>query len=136
LDAALDAASMRQHTFISGFQPEAQVASLLCAADVVALPFRDGASFRRGSLMAALHYARPLISTTPAVPIPEFSDGGSMLLVPPDDAPALAQALRRLHHDPVMRASLSAGAAALAERFSWSNIALQTAAFLRGMVHT
>ena len=134
LDFALDAASMRQHTFISGFQPEAQVAALLCAADVVALPFRDGASFRRGSLMAALHYARPLISTTPAVPIPEFSDGGSMLLVPPDDAPALAQALRRLHRDPDLRASLSAGAAALAERFSWHNIARQTADFFREVV--
>lgn len=130
LDAALAAAGLADRAVLTGFQPPDQVAALLCAADAVALPFRDGASFRRGSLMAALHYARPVISTTPALPIPEFADGESLLLVPPEDAPALALALMRLHRDPALRARLSAGATALAGRFDWHRIAQDTANFL------
>ena len=54
LRARITAAGLNQAVVITGYLGEADVYTLLKAADVVALPFRDGASMRRGSLMAAL----------------------------------------------------------------------------------
>lgn len=112
-----------------GFIDDVEVAAALNAADVVALPFLDGASYRRGSLMAALYYGAAIVTTTPAVPIAAFQDETNMLLVPPGDALALASALRRLRDDAKLRHRLKAGARALASQFSWEAIAEQTLDF-------
>jgi len=59
--------------------------------------------------------------------IPEIViDGETGLLVPPDDAPALADALRRLTGDPPLRRAIAARARALAgERFTAAAMARQ-----------
>ncbi|MFQ3565511.1 MAG: glycosyltransferase [Aggregatilineales bacterium] len=112
-----------------GFVDDVEVAASLDAADVVALPFLDGASYRRGSLMAALHYGAAIVTTRPAVPIAAFQDGVNMLLVPPGEASAFAAALGRLRNDVELRHRLKAGARALAGQFSWDAIATQTLDF-------
>ena len=109
--------------------PEAVSAGLL-ATDVCVLPYRDGVSFRRGTLHACLAHGRAIVTTRPALPLPEVRDGENMLLVPPRDAGALAEAVRRVYRDPALRARLEAGARALSADFSWDRIARQTAAFL------
>ncbi len=68
---------------------EADVGAYLAASDVVALPFADGASYRRGSLMAAIQYGCAIVSTTPTTEITAFKNGENMLLVPRDDKNAL-----------------------------------------------
>jgi glycosyltransferase involved in cell wall biosynthesis len=108
--------------------PEAVSAGLL-ATDVSVLPYRDGVSFRRGTLHACLAHGRPLVTTWPVVPLPEVVDGENMLLVAPRDPERLAQAVTRLAGDPALRARLAAGAKALAAEFTWERIARQTAAF-------
>lgn len=112
--------------YTTGFVDEAAVASYLAASHVVVLPFRDGASYRRGSLMAALHYGCPIVTTQPAIAVPPFVDGENMLLVPPDDAPALTSAIARLYESPGLRERLGAGAKALAAQFEWTQIARDT----------
>jgi glycosyltransferase involved in cell wall biosynthesis len=115
----------------TGYLDEQSVGALLAAADVNALPYRDGASFRRGSLMAAIQHGAAIITTTPVVDIPAFRDGENMLLIPPDNAPALAAALHRLADDQTLRDQLRRGAAQLAPTFDWSTIAAAYIAFFQ-----
>ncbi|MCX2727138.1 glycosyltransferase [Thermomicrobium sp. 4228-Ro] len=108
-----------------GYRPAQDVADLLAAADVVALPFRDGASLRHGSLIAALASGAALVTTRPADPTLLFPlrDGEHCCLVPPDDPTALAQALAGLLADPTRRDQLRAGARTVAAAFAWERIA-------------
>jgi glycosyltransferase involved in cell wall biosynthesis len=130
-----------------------EASGYLLAADVAAFPFTDGASLRRGSLLAALAHGVPTVSTTApgrspragiqpraarrigasTVPLPaaggfhprelRLRDGENLLLVPPGDDVALAGALARLVDDAGLRARLAAGGRALAGALSWPRIA-------------
>jgi glycosyltransferase involved in cell wall biosynthesis len=55
-------------------------------------------------------YGCPVITTYPAVPLPELHDGDNVLLVPPRDSEGLANAAARLVEDPILRTQLAAGA--------------------------
>lgn len=131
LRARITAAGLNQAVVITGYLGEADVYTLLKAADVVALPFRDGASMRRGSLMAALAAGCAVITTTPAVPTPGFIDGVAMRLTPPGDAAALADALANVLQRTELRRRLQEGAIALSRQFAWPAIAESVAAFLQ-----
>lgn len=112
-----------------GHASEADVSGHLLAADVAALPFADGASFRRGSLLAALTHGVPIITTTPHSPLTSdiggarLADGVNALLVPPGDAVALAGAIERLRTDSALRARIGAAGRALGGHFTWDAIA-------------
>jgi glycosyltransferase involved in cell wall biosynthesis len=82
----------------------------------MALPFRDGASYRRSSLMAAIQQGCAIVTTAPTVPIYTFQHGDNIWLVPPTDAPALTQALKSLT-DPALRQRLQEGARTLTHTF-------------------
>jgi len=101
--------------------PEAASGYLL-AADAAAFPFVDGASLRRGSLLAALAHGLPTVSTRGAGR-GALRDGEHLLLVPPDDGPALAGALVRLADDPALRARLADGGRRLVAALAWPRIA-------------
>jgi glycosyltransferase involved in cell wall biosynthesis len=120
----------------------ATVSAHLLAADCAALPFRDGASFRRGSLLAALAHGCAVVTTYPPQrrrgaegrvewsadasverAAPQLINGEHALLVPPDDPVALAETLRRLAGDAALRARLGEGARRLAAHFGWEGIA-------------
>ncbi|MBM4438393.1 MAG: glycosyltransferase family 4 protein, partial [Actinobacteria bacterium] len=89
---------------------EAAISRWLAACDVVALPYLDGASTRRGTLMVAVAHSVPVVSTIPAPPSELEALGEDVLLVPPGDAAALARALRRVHDDRDLRTRLAASA--------------------------
>ncbi|MCC6613616.1 MAG: glycosyltransferase family 4 protein [Anaerolineae bacterium] len=136
IEALIESLELRPYIHQTGYLDERDVGAYLRAADAVALPFHDGASYRRGSLMAALRYACPIVTTTPAVAIPAFVDGDNLLCVAPEDASALAAALRRLHDDPELRHKLSQGAAALAPTFDWAQIAREHVDFFGHVLET
>lgn len=107
----------------TGFLPASQVSASFLAADVAVLPYRDGVSFRRGSLMAALEHSLPIISTEPATPIPELRHGQNIWLVPPSSAADLAAAIQTLWLDGDSCQQLREGAKQLATAFTWEAIA-------------
>jgi glycosyltransferase involved in cell wall biosynthesis len=127
----------------TGYLDPAALSAHLLACDAIALPFRDGASARRGTLMAAVAHGLPIVSTLPArrtalagpatvwlgsgPRAAALRDGESIVLVPPNDAEALAAALTRIADDAELRARLSRGAAAIAGRIGWPALAAETA---------
>lgn len=128
--ALIEELGLASRVIWTDFLPAPQVTAHLLAADAIVLPYRDGASYRRGTLMAALAHGVPTISTTPAsaasarlASLPELRDGANVLLVPPDDPAAIANAVARLRADASLRAQLSQGALETARYFSWDHIA-------------
>jgi glycosyltransferase involved in cell wall biosynthesis len=79
----------------TGYLPP-QVASNVLAHDtLIALPFRDGASQRSGSLLGALQTGRIVVSTAPPRPesLGALAELPQLRLVPPGDSAALAEAI-------------------------------------------
>ncbi len=103
---------------------EEEVSAYLLACDVMALPFRDGASYRRGSLLAALVHGCPIVTTQPRLQLePSLEDGVAARIVPDAEPAGLAAALEELLHDTELCRRLGAGGRALAEHFGWPAIA-------------
>lgn len=123
VDKLIDSLGLTPHVHWTGYLDEQAVSAYLKAADVVTLPFADGASYRRGSLMAAVHHGCAIVTTTPQFPTPAFVDGENMLLVSPGDSRQMAGAIHRLYDSPTLRARLQQGAVQLARHFDWSQIA-------------
>ena len=121
----------------TGFlEHDEEVAGYLNASDAVVLPYLDGASYRRGSLMAAIRYACPIVTTRPQVEIPAFVHGESMQFVEPGNSDALADALRALYHAPELRQRLRRGVAALAQHFEWPQIAADYTNFFSWVIES
>jgi phosphatidylinositol alpha-mannosyltransferase len=93
-------------------------------ADVVCAPSLHGESFGM-VLTEAFAAGAPVIASD----IPGYRDvlrdGLDGTLVPPGDALALAEALRRLALDQPLRARMAASARERAERFSWPHVAAE-----------
>jgi glycosyltransferase involved in cell wall biosynthesis len=115
---------------LTGFLDDRGVTHAFAACDALALPYVDGASFRRGTLMAAIAHGCAIVTTTPTVPVPVFVEGEAMLFVPPSDPHALADGLERILRDPALRTRLQHGALRIAPEFGWHGIAAETARWL------
>ena len=96
----------------------------LARADVVCAPSLGGESFGM-VLTEAFSAATPVVASD----IPGYRDvvrdGLDGLLVPPGDALALAEALRRLALDEPLRARMAASAHERAERYAWPSVAAE-----------
>jgi glycosyltransferase involved in cell wall biosynthesis len=126
IQARIEQRELRPFVHSTGFVDEETVANYLTASDVVVLPFQDGASFRRGSLMAAIQYGCAVVTTQPTVSIPDFINGENMLLVERESSKAVADAVLHLWHETELRLKLQRGAQALSSRFQWPQIARET----------
>jgi polysaccharide biosynthesis protein PslF len=109
----------------TGYLEQIQVSAMLQTVDAVVLPFLDGASYRRGSLMAAIEHACPIITTQPILPIPTFKPEQNMLFVPIANETAIFSALVRLHQQPELRQTLHQQVALLKQEFAWDSITQQ-----------
>ena len=124
----------------TGFTSSDQVSANLLAADCAVLPYREGATLRHGSLMAALTHGLPIVSTQANTGIevdpglfPMLRNGESALLVPPEDPLRLAAAVERVMTDPALRARLSEAAITLSKQFEWDTIAARHLEAYRGL---
>lgn len=133
VQALIDRHNLADFVHRTGYTGLPEVSANLLAADAIVMPYRDGVSFRRTTLIAALRHGCPVISTYPADPslIPEIRPGENMLLAPPRDAAALAQTTAQLANDPVLRQKLALGSKQLGDLFDWDKIARGTAELYR-----
>ena len=98
------------------------------------MSFRDGASYRRSSLTSAIDCGAAIVTTAPAVETPTFRDGENLILVPPEDSPALTTALSSLYNNPSLQQTLRAGATQLRHEFSWPRIVVAYESFYRRLI--
>jgi glycosyltransferase involved in cell wall biosynthesis len=112
----------------TGYVDDEEVSANLLASDICVLPYKDGVSLRRGSLMAALAHGLPLISTRSSIQVNELIEGENIVLVPPDDVEALAAKIQELAASEGLRRRLGDGAKRLSQAFSWERIAEETVA--------
>jgi glycosyltransferase involved in cell wall biosynthesis len=127
-----------------------EVSAALAAADMAVLPFTDGASLRRSSLLACWAHGLPVVTTQPrrwsslaaAHTVPSFADPGTYrvdgrvaVLVEPGDDAALARAIYRLADEPDRMRELGERGQGLVARLTWPAVAGATVAFYRRLLH-
>ena len=113
----------------TGFLAEDEVAGWLRAVDLVTLPFLDGASYRRGSLIAACHYGCAILTTHAKIKTDAFRHGHNLWLIPSHSAAEIERGIAQLMRHPHQLNHLRQGARELRQRFDWDVIARDTTAF-------
>lgn len=132
VDALVEQHGLGDHVCWTDFVDDPEVTASFLASDITALPYLDGVSLRRGTLMAALAHGRAIVTTDAQTPEPELD--GVLVTVPPADADALANAIKQLWQQPERRHELEQAAHRAAAQFDWATIARQTADFF-GHLH-
>jgi glycosyltransferase involved in cell wall biosynthesis len=96
-----------------------EAAAHLAACDLLVQPYPDGASTRRGTLMAGLALGRPIVTTHGALTEPFWRDSGAVALAPAGNLCDCVDLAERLLSDHAAREALGGRAAALyAGRFA------------------
>ncbi|MGH6609532.1 MAG: glycosyltransferase family 4 protein [Burkholderiaceae bacterium] len=102
------------------------VAGYIHAADAFVLPFDNGIHLNNSSLATLASYGVPIVTTREHTDR-ALVDQENVLLCPPRDPAAIAEAIRKLMEHPELAAKLRVGALALArEYFNWDTALLRT----------
>ncbi len=107
--------------FLGRVEPRA-LARLLKRADMVLLPFRDGASTRRSTLSSAITLGACVVTTETPDLLPDFRRGG-VVLCKPKDPRSLAAAIRSFLRHPKAKTILRKRLPLLQRLFDWKRIA-------------
>jgi len=73
----------------TGYTSPEEASANLLASDICVLPYRYGASSRRGSFMGTLAHGLPIVSSRPRVDEPELRHGENIRFVPPESLSGL-----------------------------------------------
>jgi glycosyltransferase involved in cell wall biosynthesis len=105
--------------FDAGYIPDEQIAPYFCAASAVVQPYVSAT--QSGVAQIAFHYGRPVVTTDVGGLAETVPDGEAGLVVPPEDPPALADALVRFVEEGLGE-RLAAGVRRERERHSWGRL--------------
>jgi glycosyltransferase involved in cell wall biosynthesis len=133
IDARILELGLTDHIEATGFTSASEVSAALLSLDLCILPYKEGASLRHGTLHAALKHGNAIITTEPSIHIPQLKHGENCYLIPPENPEALEYAIRTLAQQPRILRALGRGAEALAQSFSWRQIAKKTSDFLKDL---
>ncbi|MDQ3781273.1 MAG: glycosyltransferase [Chloroflexota bacterium] len=119
--AEADARGVADRFRFVGSQPQDQLPLFYSAADLVVVPSR----YESFGLVAieAMACGTPVVASRVGGLTFTIDEGGSGLLVPPNDPEALAEAVALLLLDSGCRRALASGALTTAERFAWPSVA-------------
>jgi glycosyltransferase involved in cell wall biosynthesis len=129
IDTLITELNLDEHIHWTGFVDDTTVTTYLAASDAIVLPFRDGASYRRGSLMAAIQHQCAIITTQPQVEISTFKHQENMLLFPPGNTQALIDTIKHAIANVNTLKQLRKGTHELNQNFDWENITQKTVRF-------
>jgi glycosyltransferase involved in cell wall biosynthesis len=131
VEASIAALGLASRVTLSGVVSAERLAALYAQADLFVLASRfEGYGM---AFTEAIAHGVPVVGTT-AGAIPETVPADAGVLVPPDDATALAVALRRLVGEPEVRHRLTDGARAAAAAFpTWAQSAQAFSRALEGV---
>lgn len=116
-----------------GYVPAQEVAELMGSCRAVVAPYR--AATQSGTVHLAQTFSRPVVATAVGDLPDVVRDGETGLLVPVDDAPALAAALERLLRDPDEATRMGDNAKRrLAAGHSWAQVAARVAPLYEELV--
>src|SRR5207253_10025977 len=100
-------------------------------ADILALPFNDGISERRGSFMAGLSHGLPVVTTIGPATGPTLQKSDAFAAVPCDRPDLFTAKVLELLADAKHRASLAERGRALYERsYNWPTVISRLEALL------
>lgn len=117
---------LQQRVVLTGYVSQADLPALLSGALAYVLPsWYEGFGL---PVLEAMACETPVICSNVSS-LPEVA-GDAALLVPPDDVPALSEALRKIYSEPALRDSLVARGRARAAAFTWERCAEQVLAVL------
>src|SRR5207253_11043194 len=102
----------------SGWLRPPDLSAHLLAGDLALLPYADGASARRGSLLTCAAHGLPIVSTLPAAP-----EVAAYVMAVAREPRLLADAVLRLASDAAERARLRGASVTLIKRMSWPALA-------------
>ena len=118
--AFITARNLGHHVQIVGeYVPQNRVAQYFSASDVVILPYRSAT--QSGIAQIAYNFNKPVIATTVGGLAEVVVEGKTGFLVPPDDPPALAEAIARFYREGRGQ-EMTAGVEAEKKNFSWERM--------------
>jgi glycosyltransferase involved in cell wall biosynthesis len=106
--------------FVARYVPQNEVATYFSAADVVVLPYLSAT--QSGIAQIAYNFDRPLVATSAGGLGEVVQDGSTGFVVPPNDSPALAAALRRFY-DERREEEFTRNVRQVKQKYSWQNLA-------------
>jgi glycosyltransferase involved in cell wall biosynthesis len=127
---------VKAHVIATGYLEPQAVSRALSVCDVMVLPYVDGASLRRGSLLAAIAHGKAIVTTEPRYPIEGLRQNESALFVAPHDPRSLANEVQHVLQNRTLRARLESGARDAAQLYTWDRIAAQTSAVFEHALRT
>jgi glycosyltransferase involved in cell wall biosynthesis len=83
----------------TGALPAGELSMAISSCDVMAQPYPDGVTSRRGSMMAALEHARAIVTTQGLLTEPLWAQRGAVALVPVGDSADFASTVCELIAD-------------------------------------
>jgi glycosyltransferase involved in cell wall biosynthesis len=134
IEALIAEKGLAQRVHWSGFLEDRLLSAHFLACDIMVMPYRDGVSLRRGTLMAILAHGRPLVTAPPDGSAAPLIHGQNVWMAPVDDPARLGEAIQQVVGDESLRRRLSAGAEELSGQFRWERIAAETAEFYQEII--
>lgn len=113
----------------TGYLPAQELSPYLTAADLAVLPYKDGASLRRTTMLVSLAHSLPVLSTGKKAPCPGVE------VISPDNPTELTEAIIKFQNNRYRLKELAEQTQQAADQLSWSTIAQKTAALFQQVTY-